>query len=127
MKRRAVEDPLCRTLLGYYWDPLLRVPRREDTNGRLNSGHSSPSRRGSDANPAKPILGPEASAELRDRLLVELTNPQSGDEMTAWAHRCLPEKNTLTAADAERVEEAFRARLAAPLPPLPPTRLRARK
>ncbi len=29
-----------------------------------------------------------------------------------WAHRCLPEKNRLTAADAQRIEEAFQARLA---------------
>jgi hypothetical protein len=31
--------------------------------------------------------------------------------MAIWAHRCLPEKNRLTATDAERVEETFQARL----------------
>jgi hypothetical protein len=37
----------------------------------------------------------------------------SGDEAAAWAHRNLPAKNTLTAADAKMVEERFRARLSA--------------
>jgi hypothetical protein len=29
-----------------------------------------------------------------------------------WAHRCLRDKNRRTAADAQRVEETFQARLA---------------
>jgi ERF superfamily len=85
---------------------------RATGNGRLNSGHISSPRRGSDAKSAKPILGPEASAEHRDRLLAELSALGSGDEMAVWAHRCLAEKNRLTAADAERVEEAFQAKIA---------------
>jgi hypothetical protein len=48
-------------------------------NGRLYN-HSSPQRRGSDAKPTKPILGPEASAELRDRLLVELSGLHSEND-----------------------------------------------
>jgi hypothetical protein len=35
----------------------------------------------------------------------------SEDEAAAWAHRNLPAKNTLTAADAKMVEERFQARL----------------
>jgi hypothetical protein len=35
----------------------------------------------------------------------------SPDEATAWAHRNLPAKNTLTSADAKIVEEQFQARL----------------
>jgi hypothetical protein len=35
----------------------------------------------------------------------------SADEAAAWAHRNLPVKNTLTAADAKIVEERFQARL----------------
>ena len=58
------------------------------------------------------MLGPEASAELRDRLLAELNNLSCGDDAALWAHQCLPEKNRLIGADAERVEEAFQARLA---------------
>ena len=37
----------------------------------------------------------------------------SADEAAAWAHRNLPAKNTLTAADAKIVEERFQARLSA--------------
>ena len=82
-------------------------------NGRqLSNGHTGSPRRRSDAKPFKPVLQPEASAELRDRLLVELSALGSGDEMAIWAHRCLADKNRLTATDAERVEEAFQARLA---------------
>ena len=59
------------------------------------------------------ILGAEAPAELRDRLIAELNDLGSGDEAALWAHRCLPEKNRLNATDAQSVEEAFQSRLAA--------------
>ena len=57
-------------------------------------------------------LDPEASAQLRERLLGELNELAGGDEAALWAHRSLPEKNKLIAADALCVEEAFQARLA---------------
>jgi ERF superfamily protein len=82
-------------------------------NGRLTDDHSRPPRRGSDAKPAKPVLGPEASAELRDRLLAELSDLGSGDDMAIWAHRSLREKNRLTAADGTLLEKAFQERLPA--------------
>ena len=59
------------------------------------------------------MLGPEASAELGDRLVIELGELGSGgDEAALWAKRRLGEKNRLTASDARRVEEAFQAKLA---------------
>ena len=60
---------------------------------------------------SKPSLGPEASAALRDQLTAELTHLSSTEEAANWAHRAIAAKNTLTAADAERVEEAFQTRL----------------
>ena len=54
---------------------------------------------------------PEASAQLRDRLLAELKDLGSSDDAAIWAHRSLGEKNKLTAPDALRVEESFQARL----------------
>src|SRR6202140_1899064 len=60
-----------------------------------------------------PALGPEASAELRDRLLGELNELASGDAAALWAYRSLPEKNKLIAADAQRVEQAFQAKMTA--------------
>jgi len=91
---------------------------RGDRNRSLNGRQKNPAQRsafhhhgsrGSNSN--KPILGPEASAELRDRLLAELNGLGSGDDAATWAHRCLRQKNRLTATDAQRVEETFQARL----------------
>jgi hypothetical protein len=90
-----------------------------DGNGRLNGGHRSPTRRGAIGYSAKyrsistkPILEPEASAKLRDRLLAELNGLVCSDDAAVWAHRCLVDKNQLTANDARRVEEAFQAKVA---------------
>jgi hypothetical protein len=88
-------------------------------NSRLNGGQHHPAQQPSvrrdgkvHLNIAKPILGPEASAQLRDRLLSELCDLGSGDDAAIWAHRSLAEKNKLTAVDAQSVEESFQARLA---------------
>jgi hypothetical protein len=88
-------------------------------NRRLNGHQPHPAHRGAPhgyrrdgghpSAPAKPSLGPEQSAELRDRLLAEFNALSSSDDAATWAQRALPEKNRLTAADAQRVEEAFRA------------------
>jgi hypothetical protein len=58
------------------------------------------------------ILGPEQSAALRERLLVDLGQLQSADEAADWVHKNLAAKNTLIAADADLVEAGFRKRLA---------------
>ena len=42
-----------------------------------------------------PVLATDLSAQLRDRLLGELSGLQSSDEAANWAHRSLPAKNTL--------------------------------
>jgi hypothetical protein len=101
--------------------PTQKTPGPEQPvgsgNGRLNSGQHNAApratiqRRGNiRSNSAE--LGPEASAALSDRLLGELNHLSSGDDAALWAHQHLPEKNRLNMADAERVEEAFRAKLA---------------
>ena len=85
-------------------------------HGRLNGGQSHSglaSRHKVVSNPAKPILGAEASATLRDQLVGELKAIASSDEAAIWAHRILDAKNSLTAADARQVEDAFRAKLEA--------------
>jgi hypothetical protein len=58
------------------------------------------------------MLDAERSAALRDRLAAELSQIYSTEEAANWAHRVLAAKNTLTAADAVCIEEAFRAQLA---------------
>jgi hypothetical protein len=54
----------------------------------------------------------ELSASLREQLLGQLLSIHSVDEAANWAHRVMGAKNSLPAADAERVEQAFQARLA---------------
>ena len=60
---------------------------------------------------ARSVLGEQLSASLRESLIEQLAAINSADEAAAWAHRNLPAKNTLTAADAKMVEERFQARL----------------
>jgi hypothetical protein len=92
-------------------------PAGEAVNGALRGVAPSggESRRGARApGPAKPILAPEESAVLRDRLLGELASIESDDEAVHWAYRSLASKNTLTAADAQLVEAGFLAHQWAP-------------
>jgi hypothetical protein len=56
-------------------------------------------------------LEPEASAALRDQLTAELKQIEAAEEAANWAHRVMSDKNSLTAADSERVERAFGERL----------------
>jgi hypothetical protein len=90
--------------------------RRERLNGgQEQRGPRTPVRRnGKNVSiPAEPILEPAKSAALRDRLVSELEAVSTPDAATTWAHQILGAKNTLTAADARRIEEAFQSRLAA--------------
>ena len=99
--------------------------------GQINGGRHTPTQRENHGRDAKldlksaiTNLGPEASAELRDRLIAELNELGSGDAAAIWAHRCLGQKNRLTAADAQLVEESFQAKLAsfaAPAAEIPET------
>jgi ERF superfamily len=57
------------------------------------------------------ILDPTQSAQLRDKLLLEVENITSADLATTWASEALVAKNSLTADDAKLVEEAFERRL----------------
>ena len=97
-------------------EPAQETPNANG-NGDLNGGHHrftprAASRRDAKVQASKEILGTEDSAGLRDRLVAELGDLISGDDAALWAHRSLVEKNKLTAADAQHVEEAFQARLA---------------
>ena len=52
------------------------------------------------------------SASLRAELLREIEGLGAADAAALWAQRRLPAKNQLSAGDAQRVEEAFAAKLA---------------
>jgi hypothetical protein len=66
----------------------------------------------SSLNSAKEIIGTDASAELRDRLIAEISGLSSGDEAAIWAHGRLFEKSKLHGADAHQVEQSFAAKIA---------------
>jgi hypothetical protein len=85
--------------------------------GHLNRGPEASTqqvltRRKAVSGSSKPILDPQPSAALRDQLVAELKDLKSADEAANWAHRVLGVKNSLTAADADFIEEAFGTKLA---------------
>jgi hypothetical protein len=65
------------------------------------------------AKPPSPVILPvDESAALRDRLLGEVAVLESQEGATKWAREALPAKNSLTAADARLLEEAFGQKIA---------------
>jgi len=64
------------------------------------------------ARPARTVLGQGQSAALREKLLADLSQLQSGDQAADWVHKNLAAKNTLITADADAVEAGFREKLA---------------
>jgi hypothetical protein len=86
-------------------------------NGQLKgTRHPSPwqgRRDAADHRQATPTLATESSAQLRDRLLTEVHELGSSDDAATWAHGKLADKNKLNAADAQAVENAFKAKLEA--------------
>ena len=88
-------------------------PNGRATNGHASAAATSEVRRRTPTRMARVILPSDQSALERGRLLAELDGLESADGAASWAHRSLPAKNTLTLVDAERVEAAFRDKLAA--------------
>ena len=64
------------------------------------------------ARPVRTFLGQGQSAALREKLLADLSQLQSGDEAADWVHKNLAAKNTLLTSDADAVEAGFREKLA---------------
>ncbi len=58
-----------------------------------------------------PALKGRLSAVLRDQLLNQLNDIGSAEAAAIWARRVLPAKNSLSAADARQLEDAFQAKL----------------
>src|SRR6266566_1002518 len=110
----AGEDDLDAPDLGTVSKAEVEQPRagyhtQSDGHGGLAT---RPPRDGSNsAASARPVLAPEESATLRERLVAELSAINSADDAAIWAHRNLPAKNSLTAVDAQIVETQFKARL----------------
>jgi hypothetical protein len=80
----------------------LQPPPRTPGNGQA---------RGSARAVRTPVLPPDESAALRDRLLGEIASLHSEEGATKWAREALPAKNRLTVPDARLLEDAFEKRL----------------
>ncbi len=102
--------------------PIVPVTKTDSSIGnkkdRINGGQGQSAQQVSSGRLAKAassvpkqVLEPEASAALSDRLTGEVKDLYTTEAAANWAHRVLSAKNSLTAADAERVEQAFEARL----------------
>ena len=111
----AGEDDLDAPDLGTASKAGMELPRadRHTQSGRNGGRANRPPRDGgTSAALARPVLAPDVSSILRERLVAELSAINSADDAATWAHRNLPAKNSLTAEDAQIVEAQFRARLA---------------
>ena len=106
----AGEDDLDAPDLGAAPKPAAELPRPgSQSNGQATAGKRTAPSDGKLPEPsARSVLGVQLSASLRESLIEQMAAINSADEAAAWAHRNLPAKNTLTAADAKIVEEQFR-------------------
>jgi hypothetical protein len=65
------------------------------------------------SNLANPDLKGRLSAVLRDQLIDQLKDIDSSESAAIWARRILPAKDSLASADAQQLEDAFTAKIAA--------------
>jgi hypothetical protein len=86
--------------------------RKDRLNGGQGQSFSGVHRTKPCSKSCAAMLEPAASAILRERLISELSAIGSSEEAANWAHRVLGLKNTLSVADSEHVEQAFRSKLA---------------
>jgi ERF superfamily len=90
--------------------PDLLAPIPKLSTGSTNVEQRPLHRRSS---PTGSELSMDLSASLRAELLREIDDLSSADNATLWAKRRLGAKNQLSATDAQQVEGAFAAKLAA--------------
>jgi len=83
-------------------------------NGPQKMGRPSLADRAPKSTPgfANPTLKLRLSAVLLDQLRKQLNEIDSADGAALWTRRVLPAKDSLNAADARQLEDAFQARLA---------------
>ena len=91
--------------------PITSSHKTDGTTRPTAAAPATKLRKGQEAHRAKPALAADLSAALRQQLVAEISDLGSSDDAALWAHRAMARKNALTAADAQQVEEAFRAKL----------------
>src|SRR5262244_1220727 len=95
----------CGPAVGGALDPRQgRFPSGQSGNGRV---------RGAAKSNAAVVLDADKSAALREKLLAEIANLTSAEFAVTWAAQALPVKNSLVAADAKILEDAFEQKLSA--------------
>src|SRR5215472_4225805 len=112
----AGEDDLDAPDLGPGGRAEVELPRADyQTQSDGDGGLAGRTPRGgsNSAASARPVLAPDESAIVRERLVAELSAINTADEAAVWAQQNLPVKDTLTAGDAKILEERFQARLPA--------------
>jgi hypothetical protein len=85
--------------------PELLADPQPQSNPEAAKWQSRP--KGNLHSPRPTTLDADKSAELRDRLLQELSTYETDDALAVWAYRSLSLKNTLINEDAEAVEAAY--------------------
>jgi ERF superfamily len=90
--------------------------------GLPSQGPGNGKARGAARKPMPVVLPLDESAALRDRLLSEIAGLASPESATSWARAALATKNSLTAADAKLLEDAFGQKVAglSPAEPVSP-------
>jgi len=90
------------------------LPLQPSSPAQISSPPLPPPSYGKKSNLAKPAvtLHHEASAQQRDKLLLEIAAISSFDGAAEWAKRTIPIKNTLMSGEARQVEAALEVKLA---------------
>jgi ERF superfamily len=97
------------TLVGIAGEDDLDAP--DITTCGAAAGHEPDGRQDRFQLPRGSGNGRAQSAALRDKLLAEIASLTSADSAVTWAARALPAKNSLIAADAKILEDAFEQKL----------------
>jgi len=90
------------------------VEIRRPNGGQRHRPQAASSKRspGGAVRPPDSLLEPAASSTQVQSFLVELDALTSAEQAATWARRVLSAKDSLTAADARQLEDAFQAKLA---------------
>ena len=87
------------------------VPKRNGGSAKEQTPSQQPANAQSQTKPGATVA-PALSGSLRELLLAQVEALDSPDAAVVWARKSLSAKNSLAAADARLVEDAFRAKIA---------------
>ena len=107
-----LDAPDLNTPTGAAPEPDTSRPKQNGRTNRQGGMREAPVRpNGKGPTVTRATLAADKSALLRDQLLAELETLASPEAAATWAYRILGVKNSLTGADAKRVEDVFQTTL----------------